>query len=177
MGRSGRSGGSKASGQNKKSPPKPASQPIGSESESEDEEYSMKRIQKSLDTILTKMETMQSDHEKLEKLVTDKGGIQDEISEVQENLGATSDDLETLKTTVKSQQKEITVLKNLVIHMSNKIEYQEKHISDLRTRSMHPNILIHGLEEKPDEDLYKVIADHMKDNFDIENIHFSSVQR
>ena len=163
----GRSAASRASGRHKKSPPKPKPTPpvTDTEYESDDEDCSMKdsikQIKTSLKTILNKIETVQSDHDSLEKLVTDKGGIQDEMSEVQENLGSTTDDLECLKSTVQSQQKEISVLRNLVIHMSNKIDTQEKQITDLRTRSMHPNILIHGVEETEDEDLNKTITDYI----------------
>lgn len=172
---------SRASGRSKKSPSKSVPSPHESETESEEEDCtvkeSMKQIKSSLETILAKIETVQTGHETLEKLVTDKGGIQDEVSEVQENLGSTTDELELLKSTVQSQQKEISVLKNLIIHMSNKIDSQEKHITDLRTRSMHPNILIHGMEENDGEDLHKAVSDHIKTNFGIDDIQFSTIHR
>lgn len=63
-------------------------------------------------------------------------------------------------------QADHTLLKNLLIKVSDKVSYLEDNIVDLRSRSMKDNIVISGCPEDADDE--KDMIKFIKDNMDIE---------
>ena len=137
----------------------------------------MNGIQESLNLILQKMDSNSNQFKTLDKKINGKGGITDEIAELQESLGSSTTDVSDLQRTVINQQREINTLKSLVIHLSNKVDLQENHISDLRTRSMGDNIIVHNLAETPGQDLEHDVNDFITKKLKLPKVKFDRIHR
>ena len=137
----------------------------------------MNGIQESLNLILQKMDSSSTQYETLNKKINGKGGINDEIAELQEGLGTSTTEVTDLQRIVTNQQREISTLKYLVIHLSNKVELQENQLSDLGTRSMGDNIIVHNLVEDESENLETEVNKFITQELKLPKVKFDRIHR
>ena len=133
--------------------------------------------QATLNTLMGKLDTVQQHHDSLKEEVSGHGGLKSQLSELQEHCGIQEDRLKKLEDENKALKKELTVVKNILIHTNHKVDSNESQIVDLKVRSMNSNILIHGIEENSQENLPQKISDLFNEEREISNVRFASIHR
>lgn len=80
-------------------------------------------------------------------------GLNENLKYVGEQAECNYDDISTLKTENINLRRELELLRSVVIRMDRRISIMDNEITDLRSRSMRDNILIHNFKYTPNEDL------------------------
>lgn len=79
-------------------------------------------------------------------------GLNENLKHVGEQAECNYDDISTLKTENINLRRELELLRSVVIRMDRRMSIMDNEITDLRSRSMRDNILIHNFKYTPNED-------------------------
>ena len=124
-----------------------------------------------------KVDTLDAEHKSLSDEIRGDSGLKRHLSELQEQSGSQEDRMRHLEEENAKLKRELTVLKNIVIHTNHRVTHNETQITDLKIRSMSANILIHGIKEKQGENLNDDISQLFNDELGLTDIKFSSIHR
>ena len=133
--------------------------------------------QETLNTLLTKVDTLDDEHKRLSEEISGESGLKYQVSELQEQCGIQEDRMRKLEVENTKLKSELTVLKNIIIHTDHRVSHNENQITDLKVRSMNANILIHGVKENSSENLKADISELFSTDLGIPNVKFSSIHR
>ena len=133
--------------------------------------------QENLNTLTQKVDSLDSRHRTLNEEVNSATGLKRQISELQEQCGSQEDRMRQLEEENNQLKSELTILKNIVVHTAHRVDHNEGQITELKTRSMNSNILIHGIIENKDENLKVDIPELFKTDLGISNVKFASIHR
>ena len=137
---------------------------------------SLDNMQQTMNIILQKLETSSEHQQEVRKEIYEKGGLKDQISEVQEELTNHSDEILYLKSENEKQRKEIEVLKSMVVGLAQRQESQANDITNSKSRSMKDNIVVSGFPEYENEKLAESVPKFIKEKMKI-NIAFDRIHR
>ncbi|KAJ8298429.1 hypothetical protein KUTeg_024960 [Tegillarca granosa] len=126
-------------------------------------------IKKTLDGVVNRLDThdkkIKKIENKIEKVEVDlqknvkvNAKLDSVIQESNNHLA----DITLLQEENKRINKDVDLLRAYAIRMEQRLEFQEKLLTDLQGRSMKENIVITGLEEKEHENLRHVVSDIFK---------------
>ncbi|XP_048753927.2 uncharacterized protein LOC125665320 [Ostrea edulis] len=105
----------------------------------------------------------------------EEDGFDFRISHIAEQQEVDSGNIQVLKQENKMLKEDIDMLKSVVINLDRTVRKQQSEITDLKSRSMKQNLLIHNLPEEENENLFKKIPQLIKEYLGVEttfaNIH------
>ena len=133
--------------------------------------------QATLNSLMQKLDGVQQQHYSLKEEVSGHGGIKSQLTELQEYCGNQEDRLKQLEDENKALKKELTIVKNILIHTNHKVDNNESQIVDLKARSMNQNILIHDIVETPSENLSAKISELFDEKLGVSNVRFANIHR
>lgn len=105
--------------------------------------------------------------DELAKEVQGRDGIQERLELVQEQANDTVYSVTEINNSQKIMSREISRLKDYVIKLEFRVNVQEKQILELKSRSMENNVIISGLDEKPNENLASAVRDAFMQELDL----------
>lgn len=133
--------------------------------------------QQTLNALTDKVDSLQVNHGQLKEEVEGASGLKHQLTELQERCGDQEDRMAQLEEENKLLKRELSVLKNIVVHTTNRVGQNESQITDLKVRSMDPNILIHGVTEVDKENLNDKIKTLFDENLGLSGISFAAIHR
>ncbi|XP_056020445.1 uncharacterized protein LOC130054505 [Ostrea edulis] len=105
----------------------------------------------------------------------EEDGFDFRISYIAEQQEVDSGNIQVLKQENKMLKEDIDMLKSVVINLDRTGRKQQSEITDLKSRSMKQNLLIHNLPDEENENLFKKIPQLIKEYLGVEttfaNIH------
>lgn len=133
--------------------------------------------QQTLNALTQKVDSLQTNHGLLKDEVDGASGLKHQLSELQERCGDQEDRMAKLEEENKLLRRELSVIKNIVVHTTNRVGQNESQITDLKVRSMDPNILVHGITEADKENLSDEIQKLFDENLGLTGVTFAAIHR
>ena len=134
------------------------------------DEKGEKSIEQSLKQISQRLEKL-DEIEKITKEIKDDlwgdEGAHSKIRNVAELAENNETDIQELREENADLRYEVDMLKSIVIKLDRKLTLQSNQITDLKSRSMRDNILIHNYKEEEEENLLESIPADIKKNLGI----------
>ena len=111
------------------------------------------KLQKSIEGIGKKVHRLESSETDLKEIKTSiedpDSGFAQALKYVSEQAESDSDELYYVKSENAQLRRELDLLRATVMNMDRRIKHMDSEITDLRSRSMRDNILIHNLDYVP----------------------------
>ncbi|XP_062616373.1 uncharacterized protein LOC134278072 [Saccostrea cucullata] len=167
------------------SPEESAERSIAEEKEKEKEkvesiENGLKNVQKTLQGIskkLPKYEHVESELTRITSLIEDhETGLTTSLKYVAEQSESNSDELYFVRSENAHLRRELDLMRAMMIHMDRRMQNMESEITDLRSRSMRDNIMIHNLAYASDEKLDQQVPNMLKEYLGVE-VKFVRIDR
>ncbi|XP_062601164.1 uncharacterized protein LOC134262856 [Saccostrea cucullata] len=135
-------------------------------------QISLGEITKSLKAI----KGLTQDISNIRKDLWEEDGFDFRICHVAQQQEENIDNIQMLQQENKMLREDVNMLKSVVINLDRTVRKQQSEITDLKSRSMNQNILIHNLpEEEDEENLFEKIPRLIKEHFGVDtsfaNIH------
>ncbi|XP_062569405.1 uncharacterized protein LOC134231459 [Saccostrea cucullata] len=113
----------------------------------------------------------------IRKDLWEEDGFDFRISHVAQQQEENIDNIQMLQEENKMLRDDVNMLKSVVINLDRTVRKQQSEITDLKSRSMNQNILIHNLpEEENEENLFEKIPHLIKQHFGVDT-SFSNIHR
>ena len=155
------------------------SPPVNKHEAIKGDEKGEKSIEESLKQISQRLEKL-DEIEKITKEIKDDlwgdEGAHSKIRNVAELAENNETDIQELREENADLRYEVDMLKSIVIKLDRKLTLQSNQITDLKSRSMRDNILIHNYKEEDDENLFESIPADIKKNLGI-NVELVRIHR
>lgn len=133
--------------------------------------------QETMNIMLQKIDVICEKHDSLHKEVHGEGGLKQQVNELQENLGNQMDSVDELRQENALLKKELNIMRNILIHTTQRVDRNESQIVNLKSKSLSANILIHDVDETEDENLSTKVSQLFSTNLSINNAKFSAIYR
>lgn len=124
-------------------------------------------IQNTLANFMLRLDSQGRQMDELAKEVQGRDGIQERLELVQEQANDTVYSVTEINNSQEIMSREISRLKDYVIKLEFRVNVQEKQILELKSRSMENNVIISGLDEKPNENLASAVRDAFMQELDL----------
>ena len=135
-------------------------------------------IQTSLGEVTDSLRVIKKLAEDIKDIKSDlceEDGFDFRISHIANQQEDDSGSIQALKEENKMLRDDINMLKSVVINLDKTVRKQQSEITDLKSRSMNQNLLIHNLPEEENENLFRRIPQLIKEHLGIDtsfvNIH------
>ena len=135
-------------------------------------------IQTSLGEVTESLRVIKKLAEDIKDIKSDlweEDGFDFRISHIANQQEHDSGSIQALKEENKMLRDDISMLKSVVINLDKTVRKQQSEITDLKSRSMNQNLLIHNLPEEENENLFRRIPQLIKEHLGIDtsfvNIH------
>lgn len=125
---------------------------------------------------VTVSRSLQNLQNNFEEMRDNQQCINENLKYVGEQAECNYDDISTLKTENINLRRELELLRSVVIRMDRRMSIMDNEITDLRSRSMRDNILIHNFKYTPYEDLAATMPALIKQTLGVD-VSFVRIQR